>query len=62
MSLASRDIAALLSELDQLLLHEARSARWERDSAAERVALSAARRLLSQLDDDLTTRMSELSA
>lgn len=60
MRLNYRDVRDALSELDQLLFSEARSAGWDGSPTEEKAALVAARRLLTELAARLTERIDEL--
>lgn len=62
MGLNYRDIRDSLTELDELLFSEARSAGWDGNRTAEKIALVAARRLLAQLDQRLADHLTELDA
>lgn len=60
MSLDRRGIASTLSELDNLLT-EVRIAVFDENVDAERAALRAAQRAVTQLDSYLTERLEEIA-
>jgi hypothetical protein len=59
-TLSHRDVQQALSEFGRLL-QEAREAGWDSDPAAEQTALSAARRVLAEVDQHVSDRLAELA-